>query len=296
MLAVVGAVAVVGTWGTAPKLPGPRSAHAVLVAAGKIYVLGGPGSNRVDAFDGHAWKSATRLPEGIVNAPVAVAIGRKIYVLGGFLGSTNLPTDHVWIFDTTARRWSEGPPLPAPRGGAAAVVLDGRIHVLGGGNNESTLALHSVLDPSTGTWSEAAPLPRAEGSPAAVVRDGKILAIGGRSGFSDHGSTYVYLPAKDKWTKGPGIPPRGTAGATVWHDSIYLFGGESQKKAAVLNDVFKLGPRAKAWERVGVMPVARNYARAVVYRRRIYVVGGSTIAGNSHGATGSRIVEWFRPR
>lgn len=30
-------------WGEAPRLPAPRSAHAVLVAAGAIHVLGGPG-------------------------------------------------------------------------------------------------------------------------------------------------------------------------------------------------------------------------------------------------------------
>jgi len=294
-LATVGALAVAATWGTAPRLPVPRSAHAVVVAGGKIYVLGGPGSNRVDAFDGHAWKIATRLPGGIVNAPVAAAVGAKIYVLGGFLASTNSPTDEVWIFDTIAHHWSAGPSLPAPRGGAGAVVLNGHIHVLGGGNSESTLALHSVLDTSTGTWSEAAPLPRSEGSPAAVVRGGKIYAIGGRSGFSDYGTTYVYDPAVDAWTKGPSIPPRGTAGAAVWRGSIYVFGGESQKTGTVLDDVFRLGPNASVWRRVGRMPIARNYARAVVYNRRIYVVGGSRTAGDVHATTGSRIVEWFRP-
>jgi len=38
-------------------------------------------------------------------------------------------------------------PLPAPRGGHAARVLDGKIHVLGGGNDVSTLAEHLTFDP-----------------------------------------------------------------------------------------------------------------------------------------------------
>jgi len=43
------------------------------------------------------------------------------------------------------------------------------------------------------------------------------------------------------------------------------------------------------------MPRARNYARSIVYRGKIYVVGSSTVAGAVHSATGSRIVETFAP-
>jgi hypothetical protein len=42
-----------GTWTAARSLPTPRSAHAVTVADGAIYVLGGPGTSNVDRFDGH---------------------------------------------------------------------------------------------------------------------------------------------------------------------------------------------------------------------------------------------------
>jgi hypothetical protein len=47
---------------------------------------------------------------------------------------------------------------------------------------------------------------------------------------------------------------------------------------------------------VGRMPTARNYARSVVYHRKIYVVGGSIVADSAHSAAGSRIVETFAPR
>ncbi len=283
------------TWGTAPSLPTPRSAHAVVVAAGALYVLGGPGTTRVDRFDGRRWTLASHLPGGIVNAPVAAAVGRVIYVIGGFIGATNTPTDRVWVLDTSTRRWHAGPKLPQPGGGGAAAVLGGQIHVIGGGNDRSTLANHWVLDPATGRWSAAAPLPRAEGSPAAVVLNGKLYAIGGRSGLTDYGGTYLYDPATDRWTRGPQIPPRGTAGAAAWHGSIYLFGGESQSTGSVLGDVYRLTPGAPSWERAGRMPTARSYARGVGYRGRIYVVGGSRIAGDPHGATGSRVVEWLVP-
>jgi N-acetylneuraminic acid mutarotase len=294
-LFLAGAVAA-GPWAKAPPLPTPRSAHAVVVANGAIHVLGGPGALRVDRFDGRRWTRESALPGGALNAPAAVALGGKIYVIGGFAAATNLPTAKVRVFDTAGKAWSEAAPLPAPRGGHAAVVLDGRIHVLGGGNDVSTLASHSVYDPATNTWSSAAPLPRSEGSPASVVLNGKIYAIGGRSGFDDYGDTFVYDPSSDSWSRGPRIPPRGTAGAAVWRGSIYVFGGESQRTGKVLGDVYRLAPGAARWQRVARLPTPRNYARAVVYRGRIYVAGGSRLAGDVHASTGSRVVETFRSR
>ena len=258
-------------------------------------MLGGPASTRVDRFDGKRWTREGKLPDDTLNAPAAVAIGHNIYVIGGFGGVTNVPTSKVWVLDVRSGRWREAAPLPGPRGGHAAVVLDGRIHVFGGGNAVSTLASHSVYDPATNDWSEAAPLPRSEGSPAAVALGGKIYAIGGRSGLDDYGDTYVYDPASDSWSRGPSIPPRGTAGAVVWRGSIYVFGGESQKTGRVLADVYRLAPGATRWQRVSRMPTARNYARAVVYRGRIYTVGGSTTAGGVHSTAGSKVVETYLP-
>jgi N-acetylneuraminic acid mutarotase len=197
------------------------------------------------------------------------------------------------VYDTATKQWSEAAPLPAPRGGHGAVVLDGKIHVIGGGNSESTIADHSVYDPASDRWAAAAPLPRTEGSPAAVVFGGRLYAIGGRSGFSDFGAVYVYDPVTDSWAKGPPVPPRGTAGAVVYRGAIFLFGGESQRRNKTLNDVLRLGPRGKAWRRVNKLPTARNYARAVLFNDAVYVVGGSRSAGASHNASGSKVVDRY---
>jgi hypothetical protein len=157
-LVTVGALAA-GPWAKAPSLPTPRSAHAVVVAGGAIHVLGGPGTRRIDRFNGRKWAQEARLPGETLNAPAAVALGRKLYVIGGFGGSSNLPTARVRVFDLASKKWTQAAPLPGARGGHAAVVLDGRIHVLGGGNDVSTLASHSVYDPATNRWSAAAPMP-----------------------------------------------------------------------------------------------------------------------------------------
>jgi N-acetylneuraminic acid mutarotase len=287
------AAAALSRWTRVPSMPRARSAHAVVVAGGSIYVLGGPSSAAVDRFDGKRWSRASTLPGGIVNAAAAVELGGKIYVLGGFKGATNAPTAVVRVFDTRTRRWASAPALPAPRGGHAAAVLDGKLHVVGGGNSVSTIADHSVYDPATNVWTPAAPLPRAEGSPAAVVFHGKLYAIGGRSGPDDYGDVYAYDAAADAWTRAPSIPPRGTVGAVVYRNAIYVFGGESQTRFKTLGDVYRLADGAAQWTRVSALPTPRNYARAVGFRNAVYVVGGSTTAGDVHSAPGSRLVDRF---
>ena len=273
-----------------------RSAHAAVSTGSAIYALGGSGPRaavmEVERFDGKRWTVETRLPQGL-NAPAAVALGGKIYVIGGFDGTSNIPTDRVDVYDPAAKSWSRAAPLPAPRGGHAAVVLDGKIHVLGGGNEVSTLADHSVYDPAANRWSRLAPLRRSKGSPAAVVFGGRIYAVGGRSGNLDYGDVEIYDAGGDRWTRGPSIPPRGTHGAVVYRGSLYVFGGESQAAGRTLKTVLRLRPRATKWQPAKSMPTARNYARAVLFRDAVWVVGGSRSAGASHNAAGSRIVERF---
>ena len=276
----------------------PRSAHAVVSSESAIYALAGTNDKgrpvlELEAFDGSQWSMITTLPGRGLNAPTASLVGDRLYVVGGFTAVTNKPTDEVQVYDLQTQQWSTASPLPNPRGGHVAVVLDDKIHILGGGNDLSTLADHSQYDPATDTWTELAPLPRDEGSPAAVVTDGKIYVIGGRSGTSDFGDVYIYDPATDTWTNGPEIEPRGTAGAVVYCGGIYLFGGESQAERKNLESVLRLDLRGKAWDSVTPMPDPRKFARAVLFNNSIYIVGGSTVLAGSHAPIGTNSVLRF---
>ena len=276
-----------------------RAAHAVVSTGDALYALAGTGAGgvpvlEVERFDGRAWTPVTTLPGQGLNAPAAAALGRRVYVIGGFNTVTNVPSDRVYVYDAESGAWSEAAPLPAPRGGHGAAVLDGKIHVVGGGNSRSTIADHSAYDPSANAWRELAPLPRAEGSPAVVVFEGRLYAIGGRSGPSDFGDVYVYDAAADRWTSGPAIEPRGTAGAVVHCGSLYLVGGESQARGESLAEVLRLDAGAAAWQTSIPMPTARNFAHAVPLGGAVYVVGGSPTPGRSHASEGSAVVESFR--
>lgn len=286
-----------GRWDSAPAMHHARAAHAVVTTGEAIYALAGTGEGgspvlAVERFDGTSWHDETTLPGHGLNAPAAAVLGTRIYLIGGFNTTTNVPTSTVLVYDTLTHAWSSAAPLPSPRGGHGAIVLDGRIHVVGGGNDRTTLADHDAYDPATGTWEPLAPLPRSEGSPALAVRDGKLYAIGGRSGPADFGAVDVYDPATDRWTAGPSITPRATSGAVTRCGGIEVYGGESQARRASLDDVLRL-PRSGGWEPLPPMPTARNFARAVVLNGSVYVVGGSPSPEPSHASVGSAIVERF---
>ena len=286
-------------WTTAPSMAFERSAHAVASDDHAIYVVAGTGGTpprpieAVERFDGHEWATIATLPGPGLNAPSLSVVGGRLYVVGGFSGTTNLPTNAVHVYDLESRQWSTAAPLVGARGGHAAVVLEGKIHVIGGGNDRTTLATHSVYDPEADAWSDLAPLPRAEGSPAAVVYGGRIWAIGGRSGGVDFGEVYIFDPGSGTWSDGPPLPPRGTHGAAVFHGAIHVFGGESQAEHGVIGEVLRLEPDTQTWHAIDPLPTPRNYARAAVLNDAVFVIGGSTEPGGSHASRGSAVVERF---
>ena len=287
-----------GEWFDAPPMLHARSAHAVVSTGDAIYAIGGTGAGgqpvlEVERFDGTQWRDETSLPGEGLNAPTASVIGRRIYIIGGFKTTTNVPSTDVLVYDVDAHTWSNAAPLAEPRGGHAAAVLDRKIHIIGGGNSRSTLANHSEYDPATDRWTERAPLARSKGSPAAVAYNGQLYSIGGRSGPGDFGDVEIYHPQSDLWTAGAPIEPRGTAGAALYCGAIYVFGGESQAKKATLDEVLRLNPSTNQWDKATPMRAPRNYARAVVFRGAVWLVGGNQVVGMSHSASGSTLVERF---
>jgi N-acetylneuraminic acid mutarotase len=285
-------------WTTAPSLLHPRAAHGVVATDDAIYVLGGIGEDRrpvmeVERFDGATWADIATLPGKGVNAPSVAAIDGKIYVIGGFSGTSNKPTDEVHVYDIATSTWTTAAPLPTASGGHAAVVLDGRIHVVGGGTAQSTIADHVVYDPATDTWTTAAPLSRPKGSPAVTVLDGRIWAVGGRSGSDDFGDVEIYDPATDQWTAGPEIEARGNAGAIAVCGTILVAGGQQQRGSSVLDEVLVLD--GDTWRADTPLSVARAFARTVLLGDAVYVVGGSDKYGQSHATPGSATVEFATP-
>jgi hypothetical protein len=107
------------------------------------------------------------------------------------------------------------------------VVVDGRIHVVGGRisnhvfdnskpavppvpfipeNNGANTSLHDVYDPATDSWQSAAPLPTARSNGAAVYYGGLILYAGGeckkpnpKGGGETFSENEAFDPKTNRW-------------------------------------------------------------------------------------------------
>jgi hypothetical protein len=122
------------------------------------------------------------LPEGSERAsPASAVVGSDWYLLGGWNG--NGPSGLVHRF--TGGTWQAKAAMPTPRAHATAVVVGGKIWVIGGEErNDVPSRAVEVYDPATDTWTLRAPLRTARVRPAAGAVEGgkKIVVAGGLTG------------------------------------------------------------------------------------------------------------------
>jgi hypothetical protein len=129
----------------------------------EVHVIGGETQSgtpqaTVDSFRVAANDTLSAIPR-LPNLPqarsahAAVAVGERIYVLGGTSDGGDV-LDTVYTIDVASGTptWLAAPPMPRPRRGHQAIVLDGRIYVLGGTDGLDPIPLVDVFDPSTDTW------------------------------------------------------------------------------------------------------------------------------------------------
>jgi N-acetylneuraminic acid mutarotase len=136
------------SFSTAARLPVPVRYPAVATLANTIYLFGGETSagsstdaiQSIDAATGRA-RVIGRLRQALDHAS-AVAIGGRVYVLGGSVGSG--ATDAVLSFDPARGAVAPAGHLPTPITNAAAAVVGGSGYLVGGiGSNGA--ALRSVI-------------------------------------------------------------------------------------------------------------------------------------------------------
>jgi len=100
--------------------------------------------------------------------PAAVALGRKIFVAGGFGNST------AECYDVDTKQWNDINSMRTKRYGAAAVSLGQSIVVMGGhkGNNVP-LSSAEQYDTTSGQWSAFPSMNEARRGCAAAVLNGR---------------------------------------------------------------------------------------------------------------------------
>jgi N-acetylneuraminic acid mutarotase len=310
--------AIAARWAGLAPLPEERTEVSATTDGRYIYLAGGfgppEGQERATAprtlwrYDPQAdrWDALTQIPQG-VHHTAFVHHGGRLYILGGFRETSFEPVGNVRIFDLRSGQWSEGAPMPTPRGAMGFTILENRIHLLGGNAagphavhdheggqiaEDRSVNTHEAYDPATNRWQRLAPMPTPRNHLGAAALNGRIHAVVGRVGRNFEMTTHeIYDPAVDRWTTGPAVPTGRSGVATLAHQGfVYVFGGETfTEPSRTFDDVERFNPRTNRWERLPPMPTARHGLGAAALGTSVYVLSGGPRPGFHFSGVAERL-------
>ncbi|MEO0423083.1 MAG: galactose oxidase [Pseudomonadota bacterium] len=110
------------------------------------------------------WREAPRVPGGVGRlAPVAVALGSRAYVFGGYaVASDGSERSTPWVhaFDPVTDTFDALRAMPVPVDDAVAVTYQARyVYLISGWHDDGNVNLVQRYDSHTDTWHQATPLP-----------------------------------------------------------------------------------------------------------------------------------------
>ena len=131
--------------------------------------------------------------------------------------------------------------MPTSRHGHSAVVVDGKVLVLGG-YGPSPLATVEEYDPSTDGWRKRADMPAPRGFFGAATAKGFVFAIAGR--MRGEPPVERYDPRSDTWKRLRTMPSqsRNRFSIAAVEGLIYIVGGEEQEDRSVPFTVWRYEP------------------------------------------------------
>ena len=282
--------------GRAAALPIPTGEHGVIECMGKIHIVAGYARHRVDGnfhqvFDPKAGQWTSRRRSRCRAITWRASIGSKIYTFGGFIEQNRCPHSKCFVYDATTDQWAPIAGLARPRGAISAIVLDGKIHLLGGRDVRS-VEWHEIYDPATDKYTFLAGMRGSTGTQPFVgqrdhmgvaVVDGKIHAIAGRMDSYDFNTSLnaVYDPKTDGWSFRAPLPTARSGPSCVYiGGKIVVFGGEATGKVFGTNEAYD--PKTDSWEALMPMAIPRHGlhgATCAVIGNMVHVPGGGPVPG-----------------
>lgn len=308
---------------TPPPLPIPHSNNAVAAIGkgkdGRLYSFMGLTAGKTHAdisrqayeYDARSgnWQRIPDVPVASGRlASVAVGIGGKVYLFGGYTVAANgdeKSTPEVLQLDPVSWRYSPRAPMPVPVDDSVALpYADRYIYLVSGWHDTGNSALVQVYDTLEDRWFRAADWPGTPvfGHAGGIVGNRIVIADGvgavkdektGRNRFAMSGESWLGEidpedPAKIVWRKLPPHPgkPRyrmaaaGSAGRIIFAGGsvvAYNYNGQGYDgtPAPASADVFAYDPDAQAWSVLVSKPQATMDHRGLVkLEGRLFTVGG----------------------
>ncbi|MDP5275283.1 cadherin-like beta sandwich domain-containing protein [Chengkuizengella axinellae] len=289
-------------WNIESPMPDGRSGHGAVEVNGKIYVIGGHGSdrtlnNKVLEYDPEAlpdtnpWKEISTLPTPRASVSI-VELDGKIYVIGGYeINGNYLST--VEVYDPSLNEWVkwesetgdkvDWAAMPTPRIRFGVAEVGGKIYAIGGegiSDQGTTVELSTVeaYDPKSNTWETMEDMPDTRYGHGVIEVEGKIFAIGGSRSSNQLDTVAVYDPDTDNWIRHEMASlnkARKYFSVTEVNGKIYAIGGYDD---ADLSSVEEYNFETNQWEFIEDMNSARIVAGVAVVDKTIYAIGGGSEA------------------
>lgn len=278
-----------GVWYPKASMTAAVATAGGVALGGKFYVAGGTDPSGADVANLSVYDSSTDGWSALAPMPIGpryfgstVAVGQKIYVLGGWRHSPPLPSSTVAIYDTGSGQWSAGATIPALSGCSAADAIGTLIYLYSscdgfGGYRDNFFAYDTVAN----SWSVLAGPPNLHvGGGAAAINGRFYLADGTDGNGVNTANLDIYTPGGG-WTTGPLAPSaREGMAAVAVGGSFYLLGGGSSS-AANLNTVELYDTVAGSWSVNTALPSAVSEPAAAYINGLLYVAGGSNTITNA---------------
>jgi N-acetylneuraminic acid mutarotase len=246
------------TWTLKAPMPTSRDDFGVAVYQNKIYCIGGESvsatgshttnANEVYDTETDSWQTKTSMPTARYSLEANVVDG-KIYLIGGIESSSTRrlimgnfmieqsidESAKVEVYDPVTDTWTTGSPMPTAVGGYASAVVDGKVYVISGSENESAKTnLTQIYNPKTDKWSFGAPIPMSVTAAGAGATTGEkavkaIYVIGGANAkypLNAQITNQVYFPETNSWSTAASMPiDRAGSAVAVVNNTLYVMGG-----------------------------------------------------------------------
>ena len=182
-------------------------------------------------------------------------------------------------------KWSTKAPMPTARVDTAAIVVDGKMYVIGGTLGKDPFTANEVYDPATDTWQTRAPMPRGVHHQGLATLNGKIYAFGGFTQPAHGGpidDVYEYDIKADAWRALPKLSSlRASPSAVALDGKIHVIGGRGPDAVTVpTHEVFD--PATAQWSRRAPLPKGRDHAGLIVVDGKIHAIGGRLLGPDSN--------------
>jgi hypothetical protein len=217
----------------------------------------------------------------------------KLYVFGGYVDNTYVPTARMDVYDAGTNSWSQLASMPVGLTHMGVAVSGHDIYVAGGyppgpGGTGQTFATTAVsrYNVDTNTWTAMPSLPQARGGGALALENGTLHFFGGSDLSRADSATHwiLTLPGGTSWQSSTALSvARNHLGGVTLDGKVYAVGGQKgQDAAAIYTAEFDVwDPASSTWKSLAPLPSARSHIGAATFAMgsRILALGGETSYG-----------------